>query len=90
MRKYPPTTALIRMCTKNYVIPGTDVTIEEGIPVVIPIHALQNDPKYFHEPERFDPERFSDHQVSQRCQYTHMPFGEGPRQCIGETDVMVH
>lgn len=81
MRKYPPTTALIRVCTKHYVIPNSQVSIEAGTQVLIPIHAMQNDPQYFPDPERFQPERFSDYNANQ---YVYMPFGEGPRQCIGK------
>jgi cytochrome P450 len=50
---------------------------------MIPNHALQNDSKYFPNPERFDPERFSDDDALHKYQYIYSPFGEGPRQCIG-------
>jgi cytochrome P450 family 6 len=83
MRKYPPAGNLIRICTKKYVIPGTDVKIDEGTPVVIPAYSLQNDPQFFPEPENFDPERFSEPNALHNYQYVHMPFGDGPRQCIG-------
>ncbi|KAF4524101.1 hypothetical protein B566_EDAN007684 [Ephemera danica] len=83
MRKYPPTVSLIRICTKNYTVPGSNLTIEKGTHIVIPIHAIQNDPKHFDDPTRFDPERFSDKCFKYSKQYVHMPFGEGPRQCIG-------
>lgn len=83
MRKYPPVTIHNRTCTKTYQVPGTNVTIEEGFAVLIPNHALQNDPKYFPNPDRFDPERFSDDDALHKYQYIYSPFGEGPRQCIG-------
>ena len=60
LRKYPPVSVLNRVCTKSYVIPGTKVTLEKGHLVVVPIAALQTDPKYFPDPEKFDPARFSD------------------------------
>jgi cytochrome P450 family 6 len=84
LRKYQPNMNIVRVCTKNYIIPGTDVTLEVGTPVIIPCHTLSNDPKYFPEPERFDPERFSNDETSQKNKFAHLPFGEGPRQCIGE------
>lgn len=43
------------------------------------------DPRYFPEPLRFDPERFSSEAKSQRIRFTYVPFGAGPRQCIGES-----
>lgn len=84
LRMYPPVAMLMRKCTKNYVIPGSKITLEEGTQVIVPIHAMQNDPQYFPYPDKFDPERFSEENISQKTQYVYMPFGEGPRQCIGK------
>jgi cytochrome P450 family 6 len=85
MRKYPPVPFHQRVCTKQYVIPGTSITINEGTAIAIPAHALQNDPKYFPDPERFDPDRFNEEQrliFKNKCVY--LPFGDGPRHCIGK------
>ncbi|CAB3365186.1 Hypothetical predicted protein [Cloeon dipterum] len=81
MRKFPPLPVLSRVCTKTYTIPNTNITIDKGTTVQIPSYSLHNDPKYFPDPERFDPERFSDE--GQKYQFIYTPFGEGPRQCIG-------
>jgi cytochrome P450 family 6 len=43
---------------------------------------MQNDPEFFPDPDNFIPERFDDD--NQKNQDIYMPFGEGPRQCIGE------
>ncbi|XP_069702404.1 probable cytochrome P450 6a13 [Periplaneta americana] len=83
LRKYPPVQNLFRECAKPYKIPGTDAVLEKGMRVFIPVMGLHYDPKYYPEPERFDPERFSDREKSRRPQYTYLPFGEGPRICIG-------
>lgn len=83
LRKYPPLPILNRECTKSYEIPGTNVILEKGIQVVIPIMGMHYDPQYFPEPEKFDPERFSEEAKSKRHHYVYLPFGEGPRICIG-------
>ncbi|CAH2005624.1 unnamed protein product [Acanthoscelides obtectus] len=83
LRKHPPVPGTPRICTKRYQIPGTDIFIEEGTRVNIPIHAIQRDPEYYPDPEKFDPERFNEENKSKRRPYTFMPFGEGPRICIG-------
>jgi cytochrome P450 family 6 len=62
---------------------GTDVTVEKGVQVLLPILALHHDPKYYPDPERFDPERFSEEEKKKRPQFSYIPFGEGPRLCIG-------
>lgn len=83
LRMYPPGAGLFRMATKDYKIPGTDVVIEKGIPVFISVYGLHRDPKYFPNPDIFDPERFAPAAKSQIIPGTYIPFGEGPRNCIG-------
>lgn len=82
MRKYPPLPMLNRICVKPYRVPGTEVVIEEGTPVIISLLGLQRDPEYYPEPLKFDPERFSNE--NNIVPYTYLPFGDGPRNCIGE------
>ncbi|KAJ4434867.1 hypothetical protein ANN_23438 [Periplaneta americana] len=83
LRKYPPVPILNRECTKTYHIPGTDVVLNEGDLTVIPVLGLHHDPKYYPNPEKFDPERFSEEEKAKRHHYAYLPFGEGPRICIG-------
>jgi cytochrome P450 family 9 len=52
--------------------------------VWIPIYALHHDPHYFPDPEKFDPERFSDENKQKMKNCTYMPFGSGPGNCIGK------
>lgn len=83
LRLYPPVPVLNRDCTKQYTIPGTSVTIEKGTPIMIPTYGLHHDEKYYPDPEKFIPERFSDENKKSLSEMPYMPFGEGPRICIG-------
>ena len=81
MRKYPVVGMLNRQCVKTYRIPGTNVTIDPGTPVIIPMLGLHRDPDYFPNPLKFDPERFNNEKDV--TPFIYLPFGEGPRNCIG-------
>ncbi|XP_050078189.1 cytochrome P450 6A1-like [Anopheles maculipalpis] len=83
LRKYPPVTTLTRRVENDYRVPDTDQVLQQGIMVAIPVYALHHDPEYFPNPERFDPERFSPAQSEKRHPFAFLPFGEGPRICIG-------
>ncbi|XP_049787510.1 cytochrome P450 6k1-like [Schistocerca cancellata] len=82
LRMYPPGAVLQRKTTRRYKIPAGP-ELEEGTIVFIPVYALHMDPKYFPEPERFNPEHFSEEKKATRHPYVYLPFGEGPRNCIG-------
>lgn len=74
-----------RECTKDYRIPGTDITLEKGTSIIIPTFSLQRDEKYYSEPMKFDPERFFNGNSNQKTSgdQPYLPFGDGPRICIG-------
>jgi cytochrome P450 len=76
---YPATPGTRRVCVKRYQLED-GLTIEPGTVVNFPHKAIQNDPDYYPEPGVFRPERFD---VEPR-KGTYMPFGDGPRICIGE------
>ncbi|KAL1492264.1 hypothetical protein ABEB36_012739 [Hypothenemus hampei] len=82
-RKFPPVVSLGRVCMKDYHLRKTDVIIEKGTQVAVSTFGLGMDPGYFPDPEKFDPERFSPAAKANRHPYLHIPFGEGPRNCIG-------
>ncbi|EGI67148.1 Cytochrome P450 6B3 [Acromyrmex echinatior] len=84
LRKYPPVTFLMRQPTKNYTFEGTKITLRKGQVVIIPNYAIQHDPNIYPDPEVFDPERFSEENVKQRNPMYYLPFGDGPRNCIGK------
>lgn len=50
---------------------------------MIPAYAIQRDPEYYPNPDRFDPERFSVDEIKKRDPCVYLPFGEGPRICVG-------
>lgn len=83
LRKYPPLPAMNRECTKDYPIPGTKLVIEKGTPIMVPVWALHYDAKFYPAPNEFRPERFSEANRRSFLEQPWMPFGEGPRACIG-------
>ncbi|KAI7815708.1 cytochrome p450 [Rhyzopertha dominica] len=83
LRKYPPMPFFDRLCVKEYIIPGTTVAIEKGLKVMIPMLGLNYDPQHFPNPTLYDPERFSEQTEDSRHPFVFMPFGDGPRNCIG-------
>uniref|UniRef100_A0A1E1W8J2 unspecific monooxygenase n=1 Tax=Pectinophora gossypiella TaxID=13191 RepID=A0A1E1W8J2_PECGO len=85
MRMFPSLGFLIRECARTYTIPELDVTIDPGVGIFIPLQALHNDPQYFANPEEFRPERFHPDEFDKELSKSvYLPFGEGPRACIGE------
>lgn len=86
MRMYPSVGYLMRMCTvPEYTIPEINLTINEDVKVMIPIQAMHRDPKYFKDPEKFDPTRFNDGAAKELIRkFVFLPFGEGPRACVGK------
>lgn len=83
LRKYSPVGALLRECTQDYKLPNSAVYIEKGTRLLVPLYGIHYDPEYYPDPERFDPDRFTEEMKASRPHYTWMPFGEGPRICIG-------
>lgn len=84
LRKYPPLATIARTAQRNYNVPGTNAVIPSGCSIVIPVYAIHHDADLYPEPDRFDPERFTDEQILQRHPMAFIPFGEGPRICIGQ------
>lgn len=83
LRKYPPVPTLMRQSMVPYTFSGTKVSIPKGLKVWIPVYSIHRDPKIYPDPETFDPERFNDDNIKARHPSFYLPFGDGPRNCIG-------
>ncbi|XP_031355253.1 probable cytochrome P450 6a13 isoform X2 [Photinus pyralis] len=82
LRKYPSATIITRECTKTFHVPDSNIVLEEGSEVYIPIRGIHWDPEYYPNPQNFDPERFSEENFRGRHPCSWLPFGAGPRHCI--------
>lgn len=81
LRLYPPAWATSRQSLAALTVCGW--TIPAGSTLVISPYAMHHNPRYFAEPEQFDPERFSEARRGTIPRYAYFPFGAGARGCIG-------
>jgi cytochrome P450 len=81
MRLYPPAPIITRTALKDFRL--GDFLIPEGTVMFVPIYAVHHHPTIWDRPEQFDPERFAPEAAKARHRYAYMPFGAGPRVCIG-------
>lgn len=69
---------------EDYVVPGNPkYVIKKNMQIFIPIGAIHRDERYYPNPNSFNPDNFSAEKVAERDSVLHLPFGEGPRNCIG-------
>ncbi|XP_075979951.1 cytochrome P450 6k1-like [Anticarsia gemmatalis] len=83
MRKYPIMGWLDRLALKDYRI-DEKLTVPAGTVVFINVNGMHHDPKLFPDPNEFRPERFLPENEKNIIPYTYLPFGDGPRSCIGK------
>lgn len=83
LRMYAPVPFLFRQCIRDYKVPESDLVIEKEMRILVNLYLLHRNPKYFPNPLKFDPDRFSPENREKILPYTYLPFGEGPRNCIG-------
>lgn len=82
MRLYPPAWGLDRKPVRHVQI--GDYLIPKGSLVVVSPYLVHRDPRWYPDPERFDPERWRPEAVVERPKFSYFPFGGGTRMCIGE------
>lgn len=81
LRLYTPNRRNVRDTAEDIELCG--VKIPKGTDITIPVHAVHRNPEFWPDPERFDPERFSPTNRDKIIPYSYMPFGIGPRNCLG-------
>jgi cytochrome P450 len=87
MRLYPPAPSLMRVAREDTHLGGHRVAA--GANIMIPIYVVHRHERLWSEPLRFDPSRFAPKAKAARHRCAYMPFGAGPRSCIGATFAML-
>ena len=75
--------ALMRRATEDYAVPNSKHVIPKGSTVFIPVIGFHFDEKYFKNANTFDPDRWTPEEIAKRPSNAYIPFGDGPRNCIG-------
>ncbi|KAL0273544.1 UNVERIFIED_CONTAM: hypothetical protein PYX00_006177 [Menopon gallinae] len=86
LRVHPALLHALKNCTKRYEMDigkAEPLVVEKGTVIVVPNIALSHDPKYWEDPEKFDPDRFDRMDKDEWKKGIFLPFGDGPRMCIG-------
>ncbi|KHN73967.1 Cytochrome P450 3A27 [Toxocara canis] len=81
LRMYPPVPRSDRRCRSSTMV--NDIMIEKDTFVFVPTYAIHYDERNYPNPQVFDPDRFSPTEKAKRDQFAYVPFGVGPRSCVG-------
>ncbi|KAF2899423.1 hypothetical protein ILUMI_06752 [Ignelater luminosus] len=89
LRRWTPGAVIDRFSVKPFTIepenPGEKpVHLEAGSFIWLPVIAIHRDPKYYPDPQKFNPDRFSDENKKNIKPFSYLPFGAGPRTCLGQ------
>jgi cytochrome P450 len=87
LRLYPPFWMIDRVAVADDEIAG--VNIPAGVMVIPYIYGAHRNPEIWDQPSQFDPSRFTPDQMNARPQMSYIPFGGGPRVCIGNSMAML-
>jgi cytochrome P450 len=87
MRLFPPAPIVSRRSAIDIELAGK--SIKAGTQIIIPIFAIHRHKRYWTDPDRFDPTRFTPENEARISRYHFMPFGAGPRICIGMAFAMI-
>jgi cytochrome P450 len=87
MRLFPPVPMLARQCVAATRL--GDVPVAPGSTVVMPIYAIHRHRQRWEDPDAFDPARFAPEREEKISRYQYLPFGAGPRICIGMAFAMI-
>ncbi len=83
MRLYPPAYVIGRQAVNDYSIAG--YAVPAGSAILMSQFVTQRDPRFFPQPDQFDPERWTPEREASRPKFSYFPFGGGARLCIGES-----
>jgi len=83
LRVYPPVSRLEREVNQDFKLGESEIKLLKGQVVEIPVYAIHHSEEYFKDADHFIPERFLPENRNQIIPYTYLPFGTGPRNCIG-------
>ncbi|SPM30216.1 cytochrome P450 [Mycobacterium terramassiliense] len=87
LRLCPPAAGTMRTPTRDIVVDGHLVEAESM--ALVSFYALHRDPALWEEPLRFDPDRFLPERSKGRSRWQYLPFGGGPRSCVGDHFAML-
>jgi cytochrome P450 len=87
LRLFPPAFTVMRHCKADVTLGGFPV--KKGMDVSLVPYATHRDARFFPEPLRFDPERFLGEREKTIDRYAWIPFGGGPRVCVGNAFAMM-
>jgi cytochrome P450 len=83
MRLYPPAWVIGRRALQPYEVGG--YVVPANALVMMSQYVMHRDPRYYKQPEHFNPQRWADDAHTERPKFAYFPFGGGPRLCIGES-----
>lgn len=83
LRMFPPVPIIARKLTEDVKIASNNYLLPAGTTVVIGIYKIHRDPKYWKNPEVFNPDNFLPENTQNRHYYSFVPFSAGPRSCVG-------